>query len=83
MKKDYYVVTCPENGWDCVIGIFLSASKEEIYESLCINCYGEDYTYSNMEDIKDRYIIFKEHVTEIISKSEIRDQKIEQILKNG
>lgn len=68
MKKDYYVVTCPENGWDCVVGLFLAASEEEIYENLCIDCNGDNYTKENMEEIKDRYVITCEYVTELFQK---------------
>ena len=82
MKKDYYVVTCPENGWDCVVGLFLAANEEEIYENLCIDCNGKDYTADEMLDIQDRYKITCEYVTELFSKAEIREQKIDQILKN-
>jgi hypothetical protein len=83
MKKNYYVVTCPENGWDCVIGIYLATSEEEVYENLCEERYGGNYTESDLESTKDMYIVTGKIVTEFFSKAEIREQKIEQILKQG
>ncbi len=37
MKKNYYVVTAPENGWDCVCGIYLAENKDKVWEALCQN----------------------------------------------
>lgn len=81
MKKNYYIVTCPDNGWDCVIGLYLAINEEEVYEDLCEERYGENYTESDLESIQDRYIVTCERVTELFSKAEIREQKIDEILK--
>lgn len=32
MNKSIYVVTCPENGWDCVNGVYKAESEEAVYE---------------------------------------------------
>ena len=81
MKKNYYIVTCPDNGWDCVIGLYLAINEEEVYEHLCEDYYGEDYTESDLESTKEMYIVTCERVTELFSKAEIREQKIDEILK--
>ena len=79
MKKNYYVVTCPDNGWDCVIGLYLATSEEEVYEDLCEEVY-ENYTESELEYIKDMYVVTEKRVTELFSKAKIREQKIDKIL---
>lgn len=54
-----YVVTVPELGWDCVIGIFLADSEEEVWELLAENkgCDVEDL------DLDD-YVIHRENIYE-------------------
>jgi len=81
MRKDYYVVTNPDNGWDCVVGLYLAINEDEVYKYLCEERYGDNYSESNMETIHDRFVVTLEGVNELFTKAEIRDAKIEQILK--
>lgn len=49
----YFVVTCPENGWDCVIGLYYAESSQEV-ANLLETLYGEDW--------EDRYIIHHKYL---------------------
>ena len=81
MKKNYFIVTSPNDGWDCVIGLYLATSMEEVYEDLCEEYYGENYTESDLDSTRDIYVVTRKKVNELFSKAEIRDKKIDEILK--
>jgi hypothetical protein len=66
--KNIYVLTNVEMGWDCVCGVYLANSEDEVIEYL-----GDDYN-----DEVD--VISESRLTVIKSKSEIRDEKIGQII---
>lgn len=56
-------------GWDCVCGVYLANSEDEVIEYL-----GDDYN-----DEVD--VISESRLTVIKSKAEIRDEKIDQIIE--
>jgi hypothetical protein len=66
--KNIYVLTNVEMEWDCVCGVYLANSEDEVIEYL-----GDDYN-----DEVD--VISESRLTVIKSKSEIRDEKIDQII---
>lgn len=41
MTKKYFVVTVPENGWSCVVGIYLASNKEKVWENLASQNIGD------------------------------------------
>lgn len=43
--NNIYVVTNPENGWDCVIDVFKASSEEKVKE-----CLLEDYSLDFIEN---------------------------------
>ena len=65
--KSIFVMTNP--GWDCVVGVYLANSKDEVIEYL-----GDEYD----EEID---VITQKRLTVIKSKAEIRDEKIDQIIE--
>ena len=67
--KSIFVMTNPEMGWDCVVGVYLANSENEVIEYL-----GDEYD----EEID---VITKKRLTVIKSKAEIRDEKIDQIIE--
>ena len=67
--KSIFVMTNPEMGWDCVVGVYLANSEDEVIEHL-----GDDYN-----DEVD--VISESRLTVIKSKAEIRDEKIDQIIE--
>lgn len=67
--KHIFVMTNPELGWDCVTGVFLANSKQDVIEYL-----GEDYD-------KDSDVIHSQRLTIVRSKAEIRDEKIDDVIK--
>lgn len=82
-KNEYvYVVTNPELGWDCVVGVFSASDEDIVYEYLCEEGYGGNYTQEDLERTKRYYVVDLQGIQNIYSKAEIRDQKIEQILKD-
>jgi len=82
MNKNYYIATHPDSGWDCVRGLFLAINEDEVYKYLCEERYGYNYSESDMQFIQDRYIITLKGVNELFTQAEIRDAKIEQIIKD-
>ena len=66
--KNIYVLTNVVMGCDCVCGVYLANSEDEVIEYL-----GDDYN-----DEVD--VISESRLTVIKSKSEIRDEKIDQII---
>ena len=76
MNKKCFVVTNPNIGWDNIICVYLAVSKEDVYQMLYEARFGE------MDDIKSNYELLEKHFEEIPSKAEIREQKIDEILKN-
>lgn len=67
--KKVFVVTNPELGWDCVTGVYLAESKKDVIEYL-----GSDYD-------PDMDVIHSESITEITTKAESRDNKIDEVIK--
>ncbi len=67
--KKVFVVTNPELGWDCVTGVYLAESKKAVIEYL-----GSDYD-------SDMDVIHSESMTEITTKAEERDNKINEVIK--
>ena len=66
--KNIYVLSNVEMGWDCVCGVYLANSEDEVIEYL-----GDDYD----EEVD---VISMKRLTVIKSKAEIRDEKIDQII---
>ena len=66
--KNIYVLTNVEMGWDCVCGVYLANSEDEVIEYL-----GDDYD----EEVD---VLTHKRLTVIKSKAEIRDEKIDQII---
>lgn len=58
MKK-FFVVTNPEQGWDCVVGLYEAESKEAVELVLCA-----EYEI-NLEELKNQYVIHKITLTKI------------------
>lgn len=67
--KTVFVITNPELGWDCVTGVYLAESEEALIEYL-----GKEYD-------EEMDVIHSESITEVITKSEIRDEKINEVIK--
>lgn len=65
--KTIFVVTNTEMGWDCVCGVYLANSKQEVIDYL-----GEEYNSENM--------VHAQRLTVIKTKTEIRDEKIDNVL---
>lgn len=66
--KKIFVITSPELGWDCVIGVYIANSRSDVIEFL-----GDEYD-SDVDVISERsYKI-------ILNKSEERDKKLTQLL---
>lgn len=57
--KTIYVVTIPENGWDCIHTVYLADSEEKVIECI-IN--EEDVT---KEWIENNYVITEKNLIEI------------------
>lgn len=62
ITKNVYVVTCPENGWDCVIGVYVAHDKEQVYQYLA------DEQGRNVDDdeIQNRYIVHSKTLESLI-----------------
>lgn len=67
--KNIYVTTNPELGWDCVTGVYLANTEQDVIDYL-----GEEYD----EEID---VIHSERLTIVRSKAEIRDEKINEVIK--
>ena len=80
-KQYIYVVTNPELGWDCVVGVFSASDEDIVYEYLCREGYGENYTEENFEATKNYYVIDEQRIQNLYSKAEIREQRINKILE--
>jgi hypothetical protein len=65
--KKVFVITNPELGWDCVTGVYLAESEEALIEYL-----GKEYD-------EEMDIIHSESLKEVITKSEIRNNKINEV----
>lgn len=59
MTKSYYVVTRPDLGWDCVVGLYRANSESEVHEYLCEE---KDIT---LEESEERYVLHEHDVTEL------------------
>jgi hypothetical protein len=68
--KKIFVTTNPEMGWDCVTGVYLAESEEALIEHL-----GEDYD-EGLDVIHSR-----RNIVEVITKSEIRNDKINKVIE--
>ena len=56
-----YVVTNPENGWDCVVGVYEAESEEAVKKYLLWELgYDEE-----PEDWEDRRIIHRQSITKV------------------
>ena len=76
MDKKCYVVTYPDAGWrNYVIRVCLAVSEEDVYQMLYEEGYGE------MDNIRSNFELLEKHFKEIPSLQEIREQKINKILK--
>jgi hypothetical protein len=68
--KKIFVMTNPELGWDCVTGVYLAESEEALIEHL-----GDEYDEA-MDIIHSR-----RNIVEVITKAEIRDEKINKVIE--
>lgn len=68
--KKIFVVTSPELGWDCVIGVYIANSRSDVIEFL-----GDEYD-------PDVDIISESSYKIILNKSEERDDKLNQVLSD-
>jgi len=68
--KKIFVVTSPELGWDCVIGVYIANSRSDVIEFL-----GDEYD-------PDVDIISESSYKIILNKSEERDEKLNQVLSD-
>jgi hypothetical protein len=68
--KKIFVITSPELGWDCVIGVYIANSRSDVIEFL-----GDEYD-------PDVDIISESSYKIISSKSEERDEKLNQVLSD-
>jgi hypothetical protein len=66
--KKIFVITSPELGWDCVIGVYIANSRNDVIEFL-----GDEY---NPDDV-----ISESSYKIIPNKSEERDEKLRSIIK--
>lgn len=53
MSKSIFVVTQPENGWDCVRGVYRADSEEDVYKFIAEE-RGVDI---NNEELRDTVIV--------------------------
>jgi hypothetical protein len=68
--KKIFVITSPELGWDCVIGVYIANSRNDVIEFL-----GDEYN-------PDDDVISESSYKIIPNKSEERDEKINLILSD-
>jgi len=68
--KKVFVITNPERGWDCVSGVYVADSEDSLIEYL-----GDQYD-PEIDIIHEQF-----GVREVFSKSEIRDSKINEVIK--
>lgn len=61
MNKQYYVVTIPENGWDCIVGIYLAYDEEAVWKHLASQNIGD--TVKGLKE-KHRHVIHKQYQLE-------------------
>jgi len=66
--KRIYVTTNPELGWDCVTGVYLANSEQDVIDYL-----GEEYN-------EDSDVIHSHRLTIVKTPSEIRDEKITTVI---
>lgn len=66
--KKIFVITSPELGWDCVIGVYIANSRNDVIEFL-----GDEYN-------PDDDVISESSYKIIPNKSEERDEKLSQLL---
>ncbi len=60
MDKKLYVVTNPELGWDCVVGVFRADSEDAVYQHIA------NERSRDVQDIKDEYVVHhKPYIREI------------------
>lgn len=53
ITKRVYIVTCPKNGWDCVVGVYIAHNEEQVYQYLADE-QGRDV---NDDEIQSNYVI--------------------------
>lgn len=52
----YFIVTCPESGWDCVVGLYCAESISKVEDSLKEE-FGEDW--------EESYVIHERILTKV------------------
>lgn len=67
--KRIFVTTNPELGWDCVTGVYLANTEQDVIDYL-----GDRYD----EEVD---VIHDERLIIVRSKAEIRDEKINEVIK--
>jgi hypothetical protein len=76
MNKKCFVVVNPAMWFrDYIVCTYLAVSEDDVYKKLYDEGYGE------MDNIKSNYEVLEKHFEEIPSLHEIREQKINKILK--
>ena len=58
-EKIVFVVTCPENGWDCVVGVYEAKDEDEVYNYLQ-EMYGK-----SREIIENEYVVHEERIIKL------------------
>jgi hypothetical protein len=66
--KKIFIINSPELGWDCVIGVYIANSRNDVIEFL-----GDEYN-------PDDEVISESSYKIIPNKSEERDEKMSQLL---
>lgn len=66
--KNIFVTTNPELGWDCVTGVYLANTEQDVIDYL-----GDRYD-------EEMDVIHSKRLTIVQSKSEIRDEKINKVI---
>lgn len=67
MSKSIFVVTNPELGWDCVVGVYKANSEEEVADYFVKNRdikLEEDETSEDWME-NENYVIHQEYLTEL------------------
>ena len=71
-----FVVTNPQDGWDCVRGVYEASSEEVLKQYLAQECGQEEWT----DDMSEESIITSCKITSIKDLGERRQEKIDEIL---
>ncbi len=60
MKKKIFVLTAPEDGWDCVRGVYKAKNEEDVRRHL------EEEKGKPWDQLEDHYIIHEQYeITEL------------------